>query len=290
MLLTSADNGYALGTHRRQPGKTLGFEEDIHVPLIVRGPGVKKGYRDSLSSYGMVDLSRTILEVAGAQTSYNDDGVRINLHQDGQHDAAHQLARHSISEYWVLGVEEGVWGGGLRENNTYRTLRVHDEANGRPATYSYSVWCTGERELYDLVEDPKQVRNLLARLNDLGPFAEFDAKDKHGKHVLSHKNQKLLERLDSLLLVLKTCVGEACHKPYKSLFPASSFSATGGEVYSLDQVLDNRYDAYFHKLPRVKYSKCALGYQSRFEYPEWKDEWAFQGHQPGLVFQGFSAL
>jgi hypothetical protein len=287
----TADNGYALGTHRRQPGKTLGFEEDIHVPLIVRGPGIRKGHRDSLSSYGMVDLSRTILDIAGARTGYNDDGVTINLHQTERHDDAHRLARHSISEYWVLGVEEGVWGGVMRQNNTYRTLRVHDEIDGRPFTFSYSVWCTGERELYDLAHDPHQVRNLLAPLNDVGPFAEFDSTDNHGRHVLSHQHQRLLERLDSLLLVLKTCVGEICHKPYRALFPASSFDATGGEVYSIAQVLDAKYDWYFHSLPRVRFSKCALGYQSRFEYPEWKAEWAYKGDTDigdsvGLVLQG----
>jgi len=83
----------------------------------VRGPGVKKGFRDTLSSYGIVDLSRTILELAGAKTSYEDDGTRINLHQEAP-TPEHKLARHSISEYWVLGVEEGVWGGTFRENNS----------------------------------------------------------------------------------------------------------------------------------------------------------------------------
>lgn len=114
-IIYTADNGYALGTHRRQPGKTLGYEEDIHVPLIVRGPNVRKGFRDTLSSYGMVDLSRTILELAGARAVYHDDGVKIDLHQG---DAVHGLARHSISEYWVLGAEEGVYSGGVRQNNS----------------------------------------------------------------------------------------------------------------------------------------------------------------------------
>ena len=67
----------------------------------------------------MVDLSRTILDIAGAKTGYNDDGVEINLHQ--KKDAIHQLARHSLSEYWVLGVDEGVYGGTVKENNSEST-------------------------------------------------------------------------------------------------------------------------------------------------------------------------
>jgi hypothetical protein len=141
---------------------------------------------------------------------------------------------------------------------------VHDEHHAT-VTYSYSVWCTGERELYDLVADPYQINNLVASLNALGPFADFD----------SSPLKKLLHRLDALLLVLKTCVGDTCHAPYSAMFP--SFEATGGEVYRLDQALEERYDAYFEQLPKVRYTHCALGYQTRLEKPDWSPELAFKG-------------
>jgi len=160
-------------------------------------------------------------------------------------------------------------------------------------TYSYSVWCTGERELYDLNEDPHQVNNLLAPLNDIAPFANFDARSPEtGEHVLSKELQKTLNRLDALTLVLKTCVGDVCHQPYKALFP--SFEATGEEIYSLDQALDQRFDDYFKDLPKVHFSECALGYQSRLEKPEWHSRLSFggataavRGGSPGFVLQGF---
>lgn len=82
----------------------------------MRGPGVAASKIDTLSSYGIVDLSRTILDIAGAKTGYQDDGVKINLHQGANE--RHSLARHSISEYWVLGVDEGIYTGGLRTNNS----------------------------------------------------------------------------------------------------------------------------------------------------------------------------
>lgn len=260
------------------------------MPLIVRGPSVKKGHRDTLSSYGMVDLSRTILDIAGARPDYDDDGVHINLHQQYAADPSHQLARHSISEYWVLAVDEGVYGGHLRTNNTYRTLRVHDETHGTPTTYSYSVWCTGERELYDLVADPHQVNNLLAGLNSVGPFAPFNASIESKGAPLSPHLQRTLHRLDGLLLVLKTCIGAACHKPYSELIP-SSFATGSEEVFRLSQALNERYDDFFANLPRVRFDECALGFQSRLEKPEWNSAWAFgaekkstQGH---FVLQGY---
>lgn len=164
----------------------------------------------------------------------------------------------------------------------YRTLRVHDEHHGEAFTYSYSVWCTGERELYDLEKDPHQINNLLAPLNSVGRFASLS------HHSLPKHTSKLLDRLDGLLLVLKTCVGEVCHKPYKALFP--DIEATGGEVYSLSQALDERFDDYFKGLPKVEYSKCELGYQSRLEKPDWEDRLAYQGkrgHGHGHGLGGF---
>lgn len=66
----------------------------------------------------MVDLSRTILDIAGANPDYTDDGRKINLHQHGEKNLEHQIARHAISEYWVLGADEGVFGGHTRLNNS----------------------------------------------------------------------------------------------------------------------------------------------------------------------------
>lgn len=77
--------------------------------------------------------------------------------------------------------------------------------------------------------------------------------------------------------MLKTCVGESCHAPYSTIFPPSAFEATGGEVYSLGQALDERYDSYFASLPRVKYAHCALGYQTRLEKPDWSPKLAYKG-------------
>jgi arylsulfatase A-like enzyme len=37
------DNGFHMGAHRMPQGKQTIFEEDIRVPFLVRGPGVRKG-------------------------------------------------------------------------------------------------------------------------------------------------------------------------------------------------------------------------------------------------------
>ena len=63
VVLTS-DNGFHLGQHRLEPGKYTAYETDVHVPLLVRGPGVPAGgtVRALTSS---VDLAPTLAGLAG---------------------------------------------------------------------------------------------------------------------------------------------------------------------------------------------------------------------------------
>ena len=42
-IVFTSDNGYHLGQHRFFDGKFEVYEEDIRVPLIIRGPGVSEG-------------------------------------------------------------------------------------------------------------------------------------------------------------------------------------------------------------------------------------------------------
>src|SRR5262249_45684229 len=42
-IFFASDNGYHQGLHRMDSGKMTAFEEDLRVPLMVRGPGVPRG-------------------------------------------------------------------------------------------------------------------------------------------------------------------------------------------------------------------------------------------------------
>ena len=65
-IVFSSDNGFHLGEHRLPPGKQTAFEEDIHVPLVVRGPGVPKGKTvDNLAEN--VDLAPTFAALGHAK-------------------------------------------------------------------------------------------------------------------------------------------------------------------------------------------------------------------------------
>lgn len=151
----------------------------------------------------------------------------------------------------------------------YRTVRAQypTENDVGLASWSYSVWCTGERELYDLIQDPEQLRNLLAPLNSLGAFALFHS-ELDELMILNKATIRLLHRLDALMLVFKTCIGEACADPYSKLLPhRSQRLGTSGFADLLDPDLDE----YFARLPKVSFKACDLGYHRALKQPEWED-------------------
>lgn len=111
-VIYSTDNGYHIGQHRLPPGKECGFEEDIHIPLIVRGPGVLEGgVSDAVTAH--TDLVPTILKIAQGDFARSDfDGSPIPLLAadlgGGKEGEARQ--EHVNVEYWGRSLPEGIWG------------------------------------------------------------------------------------------------------------------------------------------------------------------------------------
>lgn len=72
-FIFTSDNGYHMGEHRLLPGKYTPYETDLHVPLIIRGPGVPAGVvRDQFT--GNLDLAETFADLAGAPALPFSDG------------------------------------------------------------------------------------------------------------------------------------------------------------------------------------------------------------------------
>jgi arylsulfatase A-like enzyme len=146
----TSDNGFHIGQHRLQPGKETGYEEDIHIPLIIRGPGVAKDTSSSIVT-AHIDLVPTFLSLAGAPLPPDLDGEPIPLNRETSPTTALAKREHVNVEYWGWVLSEGKWGfnGGadrIISNATYKALRVVSEEYD----LYYSVWCTNEHELYDM--------------------------------------------------------------------------------------------------------------------------------------------
>jgi len=145
-IIYTTDNGYHLSQHRLRPGKECGFEEDINIPLIIRGPGVPEGLVTEVVTTH-VDLAPTILQIAGKPLRADFDGVPIPLSQSAIAEAQKHRHEHVTVEFWGIAASEGGRGNDyFLRNNTYKAVRIVSEH------YSlyYSVWCTNEHELYDV--------------------------------------------------------------------------------------------------------------------------------------------
>jgi arylsulfatase A-like enzyme len=106
VIIYTADNGYHIGQHRLQPGKECGYEEDVNVPLIIRGPGIAKNVTSNLVTTH-TDLSPTILSLIGEAPRPDFDGVAIPVTQEGIAAASSSWHEHVNIEYWGFAVGEG---------------------------------------------------------------------------------------------------------------------------------------------------------------------------------------
>ena len=67
-IVFSSDNGYHMGEYRLLAGKQTAFDTDVHVPLIVSGPGIAADANsDRLASN--IDLAATFEAIGGASAS-----------------------------------------------------------------------------------------------------------------------------------------------------------------------------------------------------------------------------
>jgi arylsulfatase A-like enzyme len=147
-----------MGEHRLMPGKMTAYDTDIHVPLIITGPGVPQGVAVS-EIVENVDLCPTFSELAGAQPPPNVDGRSLVplLHGEKIND-------------WRMRA--------LIEHRGPHTDRSDPDApavrSGNPTTYQairamtsvYVEYADGEREYHDLSHDPYELRNGFGSLSN----------------------------------------------------------------------------------------------------------------------------
>lgn len=250
-IIYSADNGFHIGQHRLYPGKRCPYEEDINVPLIIRGPGIAAGKTISVATTH-TDLAPTILKMAQAALPASLDGAAVPL-IDPTPDS--QSFEHAQIEFWGVGAtghqQEHEYPGvaGIK-NGTYKTLRII----GNNYNYAYTVWCTNQKELYDMTNDVQQMNNLFQPIS-------YKPNEPQGAGNPFPIN-RLESRLDALLLVLKSCKAKTCHQPWTALHPQ-------GDVTSLPEAMDPKFDEFYQKeQDRVSFDWCDKGYIVAAEGPQ----------------------
>ncbi|KAG2164969.1 hypothetical protein VTO58DRAFT_107968 [Aureobasidium pullulans] len=245
-IFYSSDNGFHIGQHRMQPGKSTGCEEDINIPLIVRGPNVPINETTRLVS-SHTDIAATIFSIANIPLRDDFDGSPIPLTAPAIESAISKRREHVQVEYWGFAGGEGIYDRRLHINNTFKGIRIFGEGYN----LYYQIWCTNEHELYDMSKDPGQMNNLLSD-------------DSRVDVVAGHPIERVVERLDALLMVQKSCTGEVCREPWRSLHP-------DGKVMTLEDAMASRYDKFYEKQVKVEWDFCHNGYVPEAEGPMFED-------------------
>ncbi|MFQ5809626.1 MAG: sulfatase-like hydrolase/transferase, partial [Armatimonadota bacterium] len=151
LVIFVPDHGEMLGCHSLYQ-KMVCYEDSIRLPCIMRAPDVSAGRRGQLACH--VDLLPTVLEYAGIESPPNVHGMSLRpTLQDP--DAATQEA--VFSEY-----------NGNKDLNYFQRAVITER-------YKYIENEGDITELYDLQEDPCEIRNLA--LGEPGEV-EFDLRQR----------------------------------------------------------------------------------------------------------------
>ena len=73
LIVFTSDNGFMHGEHRAEAEKVLLYEESVRVPLIMRGPGIPRHFRDP-RPVANIDIAPTIVDAADATPRRSFDG------------------------------------------------------------------------------------------------------------------------------------------------------------------------------------------------------------------------
>ena len=211
-VIFTSDNGFHMGEHGISAGKGLPYEEDIHVPFMIRGPGIKPN-TEITQMVTNIDIAPTIAEMTGARTAEFVDGrsaMTLLFPQNNQtlkwrkgfliEMGYGDTPQSSVIQQVSFFNSDPPFG--LKDPDAYydrSTSRIEDVSfrGIRTEKFVYVEYVNGEIEYYDLTADPFELNNLAKSLD-----------------------ASVLASLHSWLEELKTCSAEACRKSEDTL-PAS---------------------------------------------------------------------
>ena len=139
LIVVTADHGEGLGEHDHLGHRKALFEELVHVPLLIRYPRLFPAGSRVPYQVQLADLVPTFLDIAGVSV----DKSRMNGFQ-----SLRALPQQEIRPFTVA------------ENTAIKSLDGVVARMIRTRTHKY-IWKSSEQhELYDLVNDPGETKNV----------------------------------------------------------------------------------------------------------------------------------
>jgi N-acetylglucosamine-6-sulfatase len=168
LIIFTSDEGYFYGEHGLSVERRLAYEESIRIPLLMRYPKLIKPHTTDHHLVLNLDISPTLLDLAGAPIPSNIQGCSLvpllKREKVGWRDSF-------LIEYWSDTVFPRVLKMGYQAVRTERWKYIH------------YVDLDGMDELYDLRSDPYEAKNIISN-----PKARSQLK------VLNEKLQKVQGR------------------------------------------------------------------------------------------------
>jgi len=147
-IFFTSDNGLHMGEHKLPSVKGFPYEEDIHVPLLVRGPGIQPGLQITQMTAN-IDLAPTISEMTKVKSADFMDGRSLLPFLHPGTDQVLEWRNSLLIESGYMDIES--------ETIVFRGIRTE--------TFVYVEYKNGEFEYYDLISDPYQLDNLASSLD-----------------------------------------------------------------------------------------------------------------------------
>jgi arylsulfatase A-like enzyme len=152
-IIFTSDNGYFLGQHRYSYGKLLPYEPAIEVPMVIRGPGIRRG-STSGELVANQDIAPTVLGLAGARAGRRIDGRSMApFWRDPSRRSRRAVLLSSYSLAPPSSPADASAAGTSNRGSTVNYTGV------RVGPYKYIEYESGEWELYDLRRDPAEMNN-----------------------------------------------------------------------------------------------------------------------------------
>lgn len=177
-----SDNGFFFGEHRLERSKFLPYEPAIHLPLLIRGPGIRAN-SSSGELAGNIDLAPTIVKLAGAHADRSFDGQSLAPYWTN---TSLRSRRPILLESFAKATD--ITPGGERKRRRRRRASasiaapIENYLGVRLGPYKYVEYQTGDRELYDLAKDPFELNNRVTdpRFDRLQAFLRRQVKRLEG--------------------------------------------------------------------------------------------------------------
>ncbi len=145
VVMFMGDNGFLFGEHGLID-KRNAYEESMRVPLIAQGPGMFEAGSTVPGVVANIDIGPTVLELAGLQSPETMDGRSFLGLATGKIKPEQWRKNLLYEYYWEWNFPHTPTTFAIR-GDRFKFIQYH------------GVWDTDE--LYDLVADPREQRNLI---------------------------------------------------------------------------------------------------------------------------------